>query len=71
MYFAHTDYDERIPPSEEEADAMCRTSGEMCPVARECLALGLALGAPGGVWGGRVLVDGEDYYQHNNKEDNI
>lgn len=47
---------------------MCRTSGVMCPVAAQCLALGLALEAPGGVWGGRVFVDGEDYYQHNEKE---
>lgn len=59
------DYDERVPPTEQEADLMCRTKGVMCPVAKYCNALGLALAAPTGVWGGRVLVDGQDYYERN------
>lgn len=63
-YFQHMDYDERTPPTEGEADLMCKTSGRPCPVAKECLQLGLALEAVSGVWGGRVLVDGKDYYQH-------
>jgi len=46
---------------------MCRTSGQMCPIAAQCLKLGLAIEAPQGVWGGRVLVDGKDYYK--NKEE--
>lgn len=57
------DYDERIPPTEEEADLLCRTRGVMCPLAEQCNALGRALNAPVGVWGGRVLIDGEDYYE--------
>lgn len=64
IYFPHTDYDERTPPTEAEADLMCRTSGVMCPLAAHCLALGLSLNAPTGVWGGRVLVDGEEYNTH-------
>lgn len=67
-YFPHMDYDERTPPTEKEADLMCRTSGRKCPVAAQCLALGLAIAAPQGVWGGRVLVDGKDYYKHNKEE---
>lgn len=61
------DYDERTPPTEEEADLLCKTSGEPCPLAAYCLQLGLALEAPVGVWGGRVLVDGKEY--HSNKEE--
>lgn len=68
LYFPHMDYDERIPPTEEDADRMCRTAGVMCPIAQQCLALGLALRAPSGVWGGRVLVDGE-IYRTNKKDD--
>ncbi len=55
------DYDERVPPTAEEADLMCRTGGMKCPIAEQCLALGLALKAESGVWGGKVLVDGEIY----------
>lgn len=62
-YFQHMDYDERTPPTEAEASLMCKTSGRMCPLAAQCLKLGLALEADLGVWGGRTLVDGEDYYQ--------
>lgn len=64
IHFPHMDFDERTPPTENEADLMCKTSGRMCPVAATCLKLGLAIEADHGVWGGRVLVDGEDYYQH-------
>ena len=64
-YFQHMDYDERTPPSGVEADLMCKTSGVMCPLAAQCLRLGLALQADHGVWGGRTLVDGKDY----NKEE--
>ena len=66
MHYAHMDYDERTPPTEAQAKLMCKTSGRMCPVAAQCLKLGLAIEASQGVWGGRVLVDGEDYY---NKEE--
>jgi hypothetical protein len=62
-YFQHMDYDERTPPTENEADLMCRTKGVMCPLAEQCLKLGLTLDAQTGVWGGRVLVDGKDYYK--------
>lgn len=65
-YYQHTDYDERTPPTERQADLMCRSSGKMCPLAEQCLKLGLSLEASGGVWGGRTLVDGKDYY---NKEE--
>jgi len=40
---------------------MCKTAGKMCPLVRECLALGLALEADLGVWGGKTLVDGKIY----------
>ena len=63
LFFPHVDYDERTPPTEEEAELLCTTSGEMCPLAKYCLALGLAIDAPVGVWGGRVLVDGKDFYK--------
>jgi hypothetical protein len=66
-YFQHIDYDERTPPTEKEADLMCRTTGQMCPLVAECLKLGLALQADQGVWGSRVLVDGRDYYEHKEK----
>lgn len=66
LHFAHTDYDERTPPSKVEADLMCRTSGQMCPLAEMCLRLGLELEAPVGVWGGKTLVDGVDYYGGTN-----
>ena len=69
-YYEHIDYDERTPPSEKEADLMCRTAGVMCPLAEHCLKLGLALGAEQGVWGGRVLVDGKDYHVRNKEETN-
>jgi len=62
LVFPHVDYDERTPPSEREADLMCRTNGIMCPVAAQCFASGLVQDADG-VWGGRVLVDGKDYYK--------
>lgn len=62
VYFPHADYDERTPPSEAEADLMCRTTGQMCPLAAECLRLGKDLEAPVGVWGGRVLVDGKEQH---------
>lgn len=62
-YFPHMDFDERTPPTAEQADLMCRTSGEMCPVAEMCLKQGLTIGAGSGVWGGKVLVDGEVYYK--------
>jgi hypothetical protein len=68
-YYHHIDYDERTPPSELQADLMCRTKGVMCPLAKECLALGLAIEAPNGVWGGRTLVDGKDYYKHEEEDD--
>jgi hypothetical protein len=61
-YYPHMDYDERIPPTEEQADLLCRTEGIMCPLAAYCNRAGMALEAPVGVWGGRVLVDGKDYY---------
>lgn len=67
LHFAHIDYDERTPPSEEQADLMCRSSGVMCPLAEMCLSLGLELEAPVGVWGGRVLVDGKEYHKKENK----
>ena len=67
-YFEHADYDERTPPTEREADLMCRTAGVMCPLAKYCLKLGLALEADQGVWGGRVLVDGKDYYARQMEE---
>lgn len=60
-YFQHVDYDERTPPSPGEANLMCKTAGKMCPLAAQCLALGLALEADGGVWGGNTLVDGKIY----------
>lgn len=41
---------------------MCTTSGKMCPIAEQCLALGLAQEATG-VWGGKVLVEGEELYK--------
>ena len=69
-YYEHMDYDERTPPTEKEADLMCRTAGVMCPLAEYCLNLGLALGASQGVFGGRVLVDGKDYYARNKEETN-
>jgi Transcription factor WhiB. len=69
-YFEHADYDERTPPTEREADLMCRTAGVMCPLAAHCLKLGLTLGADQGVWGGRVLVDGVDYYARQSEEIN-
>ena len=62
VYFPHTDYDERTPPTEAEADLMCKTRGVKCPLAAQCLRLGQAVGDHG-VWGGRVLVDGTDYYK--------
>lgn len=62
--FPHMDYDERTPPTEEEAALLCTTSGRMCPLAATCLSMGLALGSDHGVWGGRTLVDGRDYYEH-------
>lgn len=62
IHYPHVDYDERTPPTEREAWLMCQTKGVRCPVAAQCLAAGLAIKAPGGVWGGRVLVDGQDYY---------
>lgn len=68
LYFPHTDYDERTPPTEAEADLMCRTTGQMCPLAEYCLKLGLVLEAPVGVWGGRVLVDGEEYHTRKEEE---
>ncbi len=61
-YFQHMDYDERVPPTEREASLMCKTAGRMCPVAAQCLKAGLATEAGLGVWGGRVLIDGKDYY---------
>lgn len=61
-FFQHLDYDERTPPTEREADLMCRTTGVMCPVAATCLKLGKALSADHGVWGGRVFVDGEELH---------
>lgn len=61
-YYQHIDYDERTPPTEREADLMCKTAGKPCPVADLCLQLGTALHADTGVWGGRVLVDGEQYH---------
>lgn len=69
-YFEHMDYDERTPPTEREANLMCKTSGRMCPLAAQCLRLGLALEADHGVWGGRTLVDGRDYYKQNKEETN-
>lgn len=60
IHYPHVDYDERTPPTPDEADLMCRTSGEMCPLAKHCLTLGKTLQAPVGVWGGRVLVDGNE-----------
>lgn len=69
-YYEHIDYDERTPPTEKEADLMCRTAGVMCPLAAYCLKLGLALEADQGVWGGRVLVDGKDYYARQTEETN-
>ncbi len=60
-YYPHVDYDERVPPTQAQANLMCRTAGVMCPLAEQCLKLGLALEAKTGVWGGRVLVDGETY----------
>lgn len=69
-YFQHMDYDERTPPDQEEADLMCRTAGIMCPLAEQCLKLGLGIKADHGVWGGRTLVDGKDYYMHNKEEKN-
>jgi len=63
-YLPHMDYDERTPPSKQEADLMCRTTGRMCPVAEQCLKLGLSIEADHGVWGGKVLVDGKQYYEH-------
>lgn len=65
-YYAHTDYDERTPPTERQAELMCKTNGIVCPVAELCNALGNAIEAPVGIWGGRVLVDGEDYYERGN-----
>jgi Transcription factor WhiB. len=67
-YFEHIDYDERTPPTEKEAELMCSTAGVMCPLAKYCLKLGLALEADQGVWGGRVLVDGKDYYARQMEE---
>lgn len=61
-YYQHVDYDERTPPTEDEAALMCKTTGRSCPLLEQCLKLGLALEADQGVWGGRVLVDGRDYY---------
>lgn len=68
--FPHMDYDERTPPSERTAHKMCLTAGQMCPVTEECYDLGLAIGADHGIWGGRVLVDGKDYYAMNKEETN-
>ena len=65
LLFPHMDYDERTPPSREEARLMCTTSGVICPVAEQCLALGLAQAAPVGVWGGHVLVDGQLQYKED------
>lgn len=62
LFFQHQDYDERTPPTESEADLMCKTRGVMCPVAAQCKRLGQAVGDHG-VWGGRVFVDGKDYYK--------
>lgn len=61
MYYPHMDYDERTPPTRAEAELMCRTSGRKCPLAAQCLKLGLALEADHGVWGGKTLVDGKVY----------
>lgn len=69
-YYQHVDYDERTPPTEKEADLMCRTAGRKCPLVEQCLKLGLALEADQGVWGGRVLVDGKDYYLPTKEETN-
>lgn len=65
LFHPHTDYDERIPPSQEEARLMCMTAGQPCPIMAQCLALGLALQAPSGVWGGKVLLDGALYYKED------
>lgn len=62
-FYPHVDYDERTPPTKEEADLMCRTSGVLCPIASLCFEYGVALQAPVGVWGGQVLVDGKPYYK--------
>jgi hypothetical protein len=51
----YMDYDERTPPSAADAAKLCAD----CPFIQECLALGLALKAPTGVWGGTVFVDGK------------
>jgi hypothetical protein len=62
-FFPHMDYDERTPPGAAQADLMCRTAGKMCPVAEQCLKLGLALPESSGVWGGKTLLDGKIYNQ--------
>lgn len=67
LHYPHTDYDERTPPTQEEARLMCSTSGQICPVADKCYKLGIALEAPVGVWGGEVLVDGKNYYKKESK----
>lgn len=67
-YFPHMDYDERTPPTEREADLMCRTKGVMCPLAELCLRLGTSFDDSHGVWGGRTIVDGKDYYARNKEE---
>ena len=53
-YYPHMDYDERIPPSEEDARRMCLD----CPVIRECFMLATTLRPTTGVWGGVTWLEG-------------
>lgn len=48
-------YDEDNPPTMEEAAAMC----EGCPFANQCDAFAELLQPDGGVWGGKVWLDGK------------
>jgi len=68
LYYPHMDYDERTPPDPITAQAMCTTSGVLCPVAAECEHYARMLKVSTGVWGGRAFVDGQPLGITNNKE---
>lgn len=51
----YMDYDERTPPSPEEAFKLCGG----CAVFEECDTLARALKPKTGVWAGRVWIDGK------------
>lgn len=50
----YMDWDERNPPTAEEAAKLC--SG--CPLMRACANAQKAAREPFGIWGGRVIIDG-------------